>query len=282
MPFYAAPPAAPRMAYDRDGTVLVGVTNSNLGIIFTQAERERMNDETSSTSAKLGTDSDIQQRIAFLFPEARTLSNYYFEIDGNGNNGSLESSNDTTDGVDGTWTLVAATFTGHPGPSVPSYRTLITTQTITNVMAIRFNRNGSGGGSQVRNIHLYGSPVSNTDRLAMWHPSTNTALSGAALDWGDVIQTSTGDLTFRIKNLSATLTANNVVISMEALTDSTPVPQPGQHTFSIGAGYAGSQTITSIAPGAISAVVTMRRLTDEAASLSLWAQRVTAVATTWT
>ncbi len=115
----------------------------------------------------------------------------------------------------------------------------------------------------------------------MWNPSTDERVGPAHFDWGDAPRSSSADKTFRIKNLSGTLTANDVSVSLNALTDTTP-SVPGQHLISYDGGPFQAQVdIGDLGPGAISDVLTLRRVTPDNAVLSLWSFRIFAAADSW-
>lgn len=257
----------PRMAYDRDGSVVTSVSQTGSTItIYSTGQMQALNSEGGSGVTNL-------YYVAILFPQLRDIVAAFAAC---GNPINLpQSSTDTTNGFDGTWTT-GASFTQSTSVS-PGWRNNIQTLTYSAVKAVRFH---SGDTSWV---HLYGSITAGQtpDRLALWHPTLDQALDGDALNWGDIARSTTADLTFRIKNLSSAYTANSVLVSMEALNDTSPT-QVSQHTFSQGSGFATTQTLTSIAPSSISPVMTVRRTTSASATLSIWAQRVLAVAASWT
>ena len=68
---------------------------------------------------------------------------------------------------------------------------------------------------------------------------------------------------------------------MDVLTDGSP-SVPGQHTLSFGGGSFLSQVnVGDLAPGAVSGIVTFRRVTPSNAQLGLWSFRVFAESTAW-
>lgn len=132
-------------------------------------------------------------------------------------------------------------------------------------------------------LHIYGKPSTgeNDDRLELWHPTLDQRVGAAYFDEGNVPRGSTADLPFRLKNRSSTYTANTITVSIEAATDTSP-SVPGQHTFSNGGSYAATTSVSSIAPGAISGTLTLRRITPTNAVLSVWVARIKAVPASWT
>lgn len=194
---------------------------------------------------------------------------------------NVNTSVDSTDGVDGTWTSRTFTpATASVGPFNPYWRTLNGGGSWGGIKWLRFN----AFDHDFRMVHLFGKPTAGElpDRLEVWHPTLNQRIGPADLDWGNAARSSSADKTFRVKNLSATYTANTITVGMEATTDPSPT-MTGQHTISNdGTNFFSSRTITSLAPGAISAVHTLRRVTPSNAQLSTWALRMYARAASWT
>lgn len=218
--------------------------------------------------------------MGYVFPQLRDIAGFCL-IHSSGGWGSwvrVETSANTTNGTDGAWTDRGAMgASGH-------FRT-ITTLAVAGVKGIRFrwdSQSTDNNGRWASHLHVYGSiPLATSpDRLTLWHPTLDQQLPGAALDFGDVTRSSTADKTFRVKNLSATLTANSIGLSMTAPNDSTP-PYATQYTISSGGAFGATATIASLAAGEISAVCTLRLTTLAAAALTTWRQRLVAVATTW-
>lgn len=128
--------------------------------------------------------------------------------------------------------------------------------------------------------------ISGINAMRMWRPTLdellddNNSADGAFFDWGDVQRNTTSDKSFRVKNESATLTANGVVVSQQTLTDTTPAVN-SMFTFSDGGAFATSIEIGSLAPGALNPVITKRFTRPNDAVLSLWASRTVANPTSW-
>lgn len=279
--FYPDVPA-PRMAYDIDGTVLFHSNLVNTPTQITGATLTSFNDETSGTG--LGTTN----WIILIFPQLRNVSGVLFRQGSvGGATCTLQSSPDTTNGNDGTWTTASSAipmqFTGGT-----EHRSSIRPVTATSVKAIRIHANNIGGDTNIYNLHVYGNidTGQTPDRLRAWHPTLdeplddNTAADGAWLDWGDATRGTTADKTFRIKNNSATQTANSISIASQVLTDTTPNIGP-QITYSDGGAFATSLNIGNLAPGAISSVITVRRTTPTNASVSVWTWRSNIVVGSW-
>lgn len=277
--FYSDVPA-PRMAYDRDGTLLLLTDKVNAPSEVTGATKTSVNDESNGAFSS-------GNWAVLMFPELRNIAGFLFRHGTATNSGTVETSPDTTNGNDGTWTVRTGAFPMNT-VSGTTHRSAIVAVSYNGVKAIRFRANSLGGDQNYYGIHIYGTKADFTglDTLRIWHPTLdeplddNNSADGAYLDWGDVVRGTTGDRAFRIKNNSTTLTANSVNISTEVLTNTTPTLQ-SQITYSNGGAFAASLNIGNLAPGAISSVITVRRTTSSSATLSVWAWRTIAEAGSW-
>lgn len=277
-----------RFAYDRDGTVATLWNFAVGGVELTDPEMATLNDEDVDTYAPfLVYSGGVDWALSFVFPELRTISGYWIAtaVGGAFNaDGPVQVSEDTTNGFDGTWTTLATV--NRSSVIHPDYRTSIDLVADTGIRGIRFRWTLAGVGSHAAvfyAVHLYGHiPLDESvDRLVMWHPTLDEELPPAYMDWGDVPRGSTEDRDFRVKNLSATLTAEDIDVGIEAPSDTTP-SVAGQHTFSDdGVTFTGSLAIGDLAPGALSDVLTVRRITPSNATLSLWTARIIADADSW-
>jgi hypothetical protein len=276
-----------RMPIDRDGTQLwlIGPT----GNLAQRANSElvTLNNENNDAVPRYASNAESATLI-FMFPELRDIDGWTW-IHGNSSviSGLLTvaTSANTTNGVDGTWTTVT-TFTPTYAVVSPTYRTVFTAGTANGVKAIRFVMAAQSSRYMEPNtIHLFGEITAgqNPNRLILWHPTLDQRVGPAHFDWGDVRRGSAAtDKTFRVKNNSATLTANGVDVSFDVLTDASPTLLTGQHSLSLdGTSFAQTQTLGNLAPGAISGIVTLRRTMAFNAALSVWALRVVADATSW-
>lgn len=269
-----------RMAYDRDGTQVFKIDSSNVITQYASGTLVTLNDEGDGGIAVQSTNSS--NSIVWIFPELRDLDGF-LNIGGGGASMTVSVSADTTNGLDGTWsTISTAGYT--TGAVKPQYRTAITSTTVLAIKAFKIR--GVTGASNTWNlnaVHLYGEPVpgANPNRLELWHPTLDEKLTPAFFDWGDVPRSSSADRTFRVKNLSGSMTAGAVRVAMESLTDTTP-SVPAQHTLSYAGGsFLAQVNIGDLSPGAISGPLTLRRVTPSNAVLSLWSFRVFAESTAW-
>lgn len=280
-----------RMAHDKDGTRWIVAGEGGSPRDLTPTEVALLNSErviTSSTPQGVH-DQGNPTILAAIFPEKRDLAGYFFRfrIFGSGGTQNLvfygaQSSADTTNGLDGNWSDFAGA-SATDSTALELYRTGIQSASRLGIRGVRFRYNNKSRDNLINNVHLYGtpSPGANIDRLDLWHPTLDEVVPPAYFDWGDVPRGSSEDRLFRVKNRSATLTANDVTIGVEALTDASP-SVPAQHTLSHNGGsFLGQIDIGSLAPGAISLPVTLRRVTPTNAQLWIWAARVFAESDDW-
>lgn len=277
---------APRIAYDRDGTVGFRMT-SGYGSYQTLSlgQMQGLNDEAPS-----GYTFTTNQGywVGFMFPQLRNIAGVLYCIRWDATTTQVQTSSNTTNGIDGTWTTQATLSSQGESGGTTIYRTGIRTVAYNGIKAIRFQSNNAGNGNDILAIHLFGQIAAGetTDRLRVWHPTLdepldeNTAADGAWLDFAESTRGTTADKTFRIKNNSGTLTANGIVLTCEALTDAVPSVPP-QYTLSDGGAFAASLNVGNLAPTALSPVITIRRTTPSNAAVSLWWARLIVDPTSW-
>lgn len=276
-----------RMSYDRDGTQCYRVRSDNTITQMTAPELVVLNNENADHVEINSGAAGGQQMLVVYFPERRDVVAYYALVASLGNRTTgpvfFEVSTNTTNGLDGTWTQIGSTFSGTGGVPVPGYRTDITSASALGVQAVRLRASGPSWEFDINALHLFGNPAAgqNPNRLAIWHPTSDVHVTGAYFDWGNTPRSSSQDRTFRVKNISSTLTAVGIGLGLETLTDATP-SVPAQHLLSTdGSTFTALISIGNLAPGGLSGVLTVRRVTPTNAQLSVWALRVFAQATSW-
>jgi len=279
--FYPDVPG-PKLALDKDGTQWFRYTSAAVGTPLTSTEITQVNDWTTG-----GPDPGSGGWVAAVFPEKRDLAGVNARVNqpGGALNSSVvvETSTNTTNGTDGTWTTAATILDAELRETIagPKGRAIVSIAALgVKGLRVRMTGGNSFGGLTV---HVFGKATAgqSVDRLAFWHPTLDQEVTGAYLDWGDVKRNTTETRTFRIKNLSTTLTANSPRVAMEVLTDTTP-SVVGQHALSAdGSTWVSQYTMGNLAPGAVSAVLSVRRTTPLTAAPSLWSMRLFAEATTW-
>ncbi len=238
-------PALPdrRMSYDNDGTVVmvrsafrsIGATpDFSVGpnVTLTGTDRQQLNDVsydalTSDAYNRLsspgGTTVNEPAMAWFFFPEVREVTAIavgmapFGAIIGAVNTMRIEGSNDTTNGVDGTWE--AATIpSGNPNASanLDEWRVSIKPISFTGpkkVIRIALYAGLSWQGKYSL-LHLYGAKAAGEtpDDILYLDGSAGFAEFSAAADFGDRPLGTTSTRTFKVKNGSATKTANTINI----------------------------------------------------------------------
>lgn len=286
MPLYPTPTGV-RMAWDRDGSVGLAINGSTVNTTFSAAQRQALNDEIDPGSAFSISNSGASNYCCIIFPELRTITHFFIAF--NRNSGSqtktFQYSLNTTNGVDGTWTSLNSGIAETP-TTKPGFRTVtaLTGQPIASVKGVRILCPTSGAGSdQWFAFHMYGTKTSTSDRLELWHPTIDASLAGypSFFDWTDQPQSSSAVKSFRLKNLSGTLTASTITVSADELDGQSPT-LASQTTFRYNGGsYSATASLASLAPSTISLVFDMQLTLSASAVLGLTTQRLIASATTW-
>ncbi len=282
MPWPALP--AVRMAWDVDGTILRHRTRGGVWSTQIESVRNSMNDEDFDYFAwELMQNSGEEQYLAWIFPEMRTLTHYFWSEANNQSGGVFEHqySVDTTDGSDGTWVSVGQVATRHVGLMLPYFRSALTAFTVNSgnpIKGIRI-RHVSNTSTDYQLLtyaaHWYGSKVTPAG-LVFWDPTTDVVLGPTGFDFGDLNQGAVATKTFRVKNNHGSQTANNIVVSAVDVSGTMDLE------FSIGGGaYNTDLNIGNLAAGATSGVVTARRTVPAGETVRQQAVRISAVATTW-
>lgn len=268
-------PVGYRMAYDTDGSSgFYYVSGGSAPSQYTPGQMIIMNNESNDNARSIFEATFVH---GIIFPELRDINGYYFNIymqHSNRNFYNFQTSPDTTNGVDGTWTtrISNPSYDDDAGDNGFWRKRAVAITPLTGIKAVRvyiYNQDNQG----IRTWHLYGQPSTgqNTDRLIFWKHSldADAILNPADLDpgdGGDVTRGMTYDKQFRIKNNSGALTATDVVVSCELLNDISPSVQ-AMYTFSYqGSPYAPTITIPALAPGAVSEDISVRLEVDPSAT----------------
>lgn len=268
-----------RFAYHVDGTkiFLLNAATSILTEVTSQAAT--LNNEGDDYVSGEGNTS-----IIFVFPEARNLQGYFVAKYNSGNRnytmGTMHVSTDTTDGLDGTWTVLVnpTSYTIASDSIVPNFRSSIATSSASNIKGVKFDYSSGYDVDGFRAIHFYGNiPLTESpDRLAFWHPTLDSQLDGAYFDWGDDVQGQSYTKKFRIKNNSSSKTANSIMLSSGTQTGSMAID------FSTdGSTYTSSLNIGNLAPGAMSGELYARRSVAADEGLNTRTCYLSAVAGNW-
>ena len=275
-----------RFAYDLDGTVVQYSLNGATPVVV---DPTLLNDEaTDGTSTGRGGGETGTAIVAFAFPEARTITGLWaMETRADGNSAFVsgyQTSTDTTDGINGTWSAVTA-MSAASGVSPGSRNGILTVSAagVTGLQIINSKVSTFVRAYTLTAVHIYGtiSTALNTDRLDFWHPTLNQQIDKAHLDWGDIPQGTVMVKQFRIKNLSATKSATAVVVAANNSAGGETLLATGL-TFSLdNVTYTSTVDIGNLAAGATSATIYIKRTVSAADPAAIRFARITATPTTF-
>lgn len=274
-----------RLAYHLDGTQGAKIQN---GVVtsLSAAELLNLNNESTDQISALGSGGGGTARIALLFPQPIDLDAVFIAGDPSNNDlsaATLQWSNDTTNGEDGTWTNITYTMGTTERQPVPDFRSDVRAAVATGITAIRVTRTGTNANIKVYAWHLFGLPstLPSGQNLAIWHPVLDQPVGGAHFDWGDAARSALDEIDFRVKNLSASQQANSVTVGAIDSSDSSP-SFTDAHYFDAGSGFGATASLGNLAAGTISGVVTCRLVRSATQQLSVWASIIEAEAGSWT
>lgn len=277
-------PIGHRLSYDRYSSGFYFVLEDDLSATaMTLGQRQALNSEAEATALTVNAVSGAKTKVfGFVFTESMDISGYYLVTSlATATWVNMEYSNDTTTGFDGTWTPVTTSLPGAfvDGAVNPEYRTRPAALTkCENVKAIRFKSQG-GTALALQCIHLFGAPGSSAtvNRLKFWDPTADTGAGVDVANFGDAPRRSSADVRFRVKNASATIVSAAVTLSVETLTTAGGAGEPDKQLLLSkdgGRTFAASINIGTLAPGQVSSVIVLRRVTPSTAALGTWAARV--------
>jgi hypothetical protein len=252
-----------RIPYHVDGSLVrwaTTVSNSNRTIssawtAYSAADAAEMNDGDTTDVLMVSCNAYAGRMIAFIFPQPVTILGHnllFYYSGGVDHVFDLSYSTDTTDGGDGTWNITPHNMDTTTGSALRQ-------MTAVNFPSVRGMRlwmtNGYSGTANyyARDMAFYGSWTPAT--LAGWHPTSDIQVPPAQLDFGDIATGTQATKQFRIKN-GRSLTANNVVVSAAAGNVQTA---GGMSLSTDNVTFTPTVTIASIAPGAISPIVYVKR-----------------------
>lgn len=277
--FYSDVPGN-RFAYHEDGTIVLTKDGSN-NLYDVTTSAVNINDEEFSN----GINMNGRNSLIFFFPELRDIQGYYVATNTSGSYpygsvtpSSLEVSTNTTNGLDGTWTVIANPWIRVNNSTVPQYRQNINAASASLIKAIRFNFSAPQADNDIRTLHIYGSvPVTqNPNRLIFWEPVNNNPAPGPYFDWGDIPRSTAQTKQFRIRNNSSTLTANSITVSSSAVTYTMALEFSTDNIT-----FASSVNIGALAPATTSGILYVRRTVPATETLRVQAIRLSAIAASW-
>lgn len=281
-------PTAPQMLLDMDGTIcylstdatkttMTDVGNSVLGI---------MGDWNVTTLADTYSSNQVYNRyLTYLFPQPRDITDYSLRFVcndfANAKYRTLRYSTDTTNGVDGTWTVALANLDSWHNANATNIR-VTEPLALTGVKAVDLfysNLTSTTRSVSLYNFNLFGdfTPTG----IVFWDSAIDQQMLGSNFDLEDTIYDQSYVKQFRLKNTDTTLTANTITVSSPA----TPIignTRSGLEFSTNGTNYSSSVVIASLAPGVISSVLYIRRSAIPSSSQNTFGNaRATAVPLSW-
>lgn len=250
-------PALPdhRMNYDNDGTLVYrGSLASGAVAAATDPQKLAMQDISYATEGiAMGATGSADTSYAFLFfPEQREVTGFYAYTNSlNVVDWVVLGSNDTGNGLDGTWETASLPSGGNFAKTNDhDWRSKIRPISFTGPkknIRVGYAHSGSPfyNGGNITAMHIYGEAAAGQmahDLVFINHDDTPGVAFTAAEDFGDQPLGTTVVRQFRVKNTSATRTATNVNIQCNAA------------DFAIGTSASGPWVVTinlaSLGPGA--------------------------------
>lgn len=292
MPYPALPDR--RMPYDNDGTVAYqGGTGQGSFANWCAAGPQsviagstliEMNDQDSADPGLLASENSFQG-LFFFFPELREVTAFAYLLQSNANyeQGALQGSVDSTNGMDGTWETASLgsgfSYVWANIYQLDGWRAQIKPISFTGgKKALRLAVMHRGSFSQGRQIgiHWYGEKVAGQtpdDIVFIDHDTTPGAEYTADEDFGDRPLATSVVRQFRVKNVSATKTANNINLQCN---DSDFAISSDNSTWVV------TINLASLAAGAESATLYVRNTTPGAGGqLGPRAARIVGIVGSW-
>lgn len=235
-----------RISYDIDGTVVAHTRNTDQ--IYAWLTSSQMTELNNEDYVSVLSAPNMGQGVVFFFPEKREIE--LLAASANGGFDSIQGSNDTTNGMDGTWETASITMT--LSTKDDDWRTKIyavSFSTSYKVIRIKFSREMYDT-SYIKMIHLYGRKAAGeTVDDILFTDSYGNELT-ALMDWNDRPEGSTVINSFKVKNASTTKIANNVNLQLNHADFGMSLSESGPWTATI--------DISSIAANSLSATIYVR------------------------
>ncbi len=289
-------PNAPsrRIAYDDDGTVVlwnglvvmnfddlapVGTVPALPLLAMPQADIDQINDEETTSPTQSNQVANTSSWIVQMFLQKMEIDGGYYNVNPthSGRSQWMMASDDTTNGIDGTWSDLSVT-TPKNTTVADDYRDSITSMADSNILAVT-SFQGSDERIRWRQLHLYGamSPGETPDKLIFLDPDNLDVEFSLPLDFGDVPRGQTQTDTFKIKNNSGSLTANTVQVTAEDLFDGSG----SWYTYSDDdITYVATLSLGNIGPGGTS-LVHLKQIVPDAQVVGVYAARTRATTASW-
>jgi hypothetical protein len=206
-----------RMAWDADGTVAMYHPTTGALVAWNSTQKTELNDEDNVKVYNAPTGKTV-----WLFPELREIDGIfaakYYNNNVLPNYGAVDSSGNTTNGIDGTWVQQLATM-----PDVRScydkFRDNIESMAVATESGLRIGWTGSNDSNNgMMAVHIYGtiSPGETPDRILFLDTENSDAVFTKVLDYAEVPRGQTQSRTIKLKNNSASKTINTIQITAES------------------------------------------------------------------
>jgi len=270
-----------RMAHDDDGSIMAHrFSSGSQALIEFSAGNHTLANNEGLDGWTIGGGSQGTVYVYTIFPELREVDG--IQLLGHGANAfsSVHTSGDSTNTWDGTFTQRIASY-DDAQYDLLAWREKITSMAVSNVRMVRATYDSTGSSKVMRQYHIYGeiSSGETPDRLIFIDELTGLEFA-LSKDYGDVPRGSSEDIEWRIKNNSATLTANTIQYTSESLTESSGSwythTEPGLLVF------IATQSVASLAAATTTGLITTRRITPAAEGLSLHGARTYLNTASWT
>lgn len=282
---------AHRLLYHADGTE-VGYNNTydfanGVAAYLTQNQRDALQaDNNTDTLDAIGADGAVSERcLWFFFPEKRDITHMHVSLSSELQNSGyalldIQGSNDTTNGVDGTWEPFTYTEADvlKWKPSETDWRTpgaLTPPAGGASFLTIRF-RITITDYPQLRNVHLYGRKSAGETPQDIVFLQSDTTEYTALHDFGSVTEGQVYTIDVYAKNTSPTQTANSITIATGGTYASTL-----QLSLDDSA-YTASVAIPSLAPGASQLIKVRNTVGNSPQRLLPRSAYIHATVTSWT
>ncbi len=271
-------PDAPsrRMAVDDDGSLLIRRTNFGVPGVQGAANRSESNDEDNVVVAF---SNNNDEEWGWFFPELREVDGVFlaFERSSNGVY-NFRTSVDTTNTIDGTHVQQTSNYPESTSSYPTEYRNAITSYALSGIRYAYWRTTDQQNDGFLA-FHIYGTFGSGQtpDRL-LWFDQATALEYSKPLDYGDAPRGSHVDTVTFIKNNSGSLTASTVQVTAESLY----LNSGAWYTFSEGGSYQATLSLaSSIANGANSPNITIRRIIPDAELVGLHAGRTFVSVGSW-
>lgn len=280
MPFPLAP--SRRMPYDTDGSLVTLTADNEATGLMSAANVTNLNDEGGGNINLAPINANQLGWVGFLFPELREFDGMFVakESTGDGGFSIVETSVNTTNTIDGTWVQQTADIVD--GTIVtPAYRTVVSFS-VFGVRAVRLRKSSNAGTDDdfIQAVHLYGEiAASETPDRLLWIDNDDDLEFSLPQDYGDVPRGSASLHTVYLHNNSASLAANSVQVTAEALVGASG----GWYTFDDGTGFSATKALaSSISIAANSPDIIIKRIIPDDEVTGLHAARAFVSVGSWT